>query len=84
MALSPLQSWWFRFEVATEPWVIITSTWFLAELILSIVKKKLRIIHLSIASSCSIFVRPDSILMLLSILPVVFFIYDCIPGYVLK
>ena len=41
---------------------------------LSIAKKKLRIVHLTIALACSVFIRPDTILMSLSIIPVSFFI----------
>ena len=76
MALSPLQIGWFRFVFLTEPLAIATATWFLAELILSICYKKIRILPLALCLSCSVFIRPDTILMSLSILPIVFYIYN--------
>jgi len=75
-ALSPLQSGWFRFVVLTEPMAISLSLLFLAELIYSISKKKLRSIRLAAILSCSVFIRPDTILMAISIIPIVFYIYN--------
>jgi hypothetical protein len=75
LALSPLQIGWFRF-VLTEPLAIATATWFLAELIISVSAKNLRIFHLAIALSASIYVRPDSIFMILGPCVIAFYIYD--------
>ena len=75
LALSPLQIGWFRF-ILTEPLAIASSTWFLAELIISVADKKLRIFHLASALSISIFIRPDGIFMVLGVFLVSFHIYD--------
>ncbi|MDC0060083.1 hypothetical protein OAJ19_00055 [Pelagibacteraceae bacterium] len=75
-ALSPLQSGWFRFIVLTEPMAISLSLFFLAELIYSISQKKLRVVRFATILACSVFIRPDTILMSISILPVAFYIYN--------
>ena len=75
LALSPLQIGWFRF-VLTEPLAIATATWFLAELIISVSDKKLRVFHLALALTASVYVRPDSIFMILGPCVIAFYIYD--------
>ena len=75
LALSPMQIGWFRF-VLTEPLAIATATWFLAEILISIANKKLRAFHLALALSCSIYIRPDSVFMILPVLVTSFFIND--------
>lgn len=75
LALSPLQCGWFRF-IITEPLAIAAATWFFAELINSISEKKLRIYHLSLALSFSVFIRPDTILMSVGVCLVAFYIYN--------
>ncbi len=75
LALSPLQLGWFRF-ILTEPLAIATATWFLAELIISVSNKKLRVYHLALALSASVYVRPDSIFMILGPCVIAFYIYD--------
>jgi hypothetical protein len=75
LALSPLQIGWYRF-ILTEPLVIATGTWFLAEIIISIAYKKLRVFHLALALSCSIYIRPDSVFMILAVLVTSIFIND--------
>jgi hypothetical protein len=75
LALSPLQVGWFRF-VITEPLAIACATWFLAELIISIAERKLRIFHLSLALSASVYIRPDTILMFAGVLLVASYIYN--------
>jgi hypothetical protein len=74
-ALSPLQVGWFRF-ILTEPLAIATSIWFLAELIFSVSAQKLRSVHLSIALSASIYVRPDAIFMFVGVLFVSFYFHE--------
>ncbi len=75
LALSPLQVGWFRF-ILTEPLAIATATWFLAELIISVSNKKLRAYQLALALSASVYVRPDSIFMILGPCIIAFYIYD--------
>ena len=75
LALSPLQIGWFRF-ILTEPLAIATATWFAAEIIISIHQKKLRIFHLALALSCSIYIRPDAIFMAFGVILTAFYIYD--------
>ena len=75
LALSPLQVGWFRF-ILTEPLAIATATWFLAELIISVANRKLRVFHLALALSASIYVRPDTIFMVMGVFLVSFYIYD--------
>ncbi len=73
-ALSPLQVGWFRY-VLTEPLAIATSIWFLAELIISVADRKLRPVHLALALSASIYIRPDTIFMAISAPFVSYYIY---------
>ena len=73
-ALSPLQVGWFRY-VLTEPLAIATSIWFLAELIISVADRKLRSVHLALALSASIYIRPDTIFMAISVPFVLYYIY---------
>ena len=75
LALSPLQVGWFRF-VITEPLAIAAATWFLAELVISIADRKLRKYHLALALSTSVYIRPDTILMVSGVFLVSFYIYD--------
>jgi hypothetical protein len=75
LAISPLQIGWFRF-VMTEPLAITAATWFLAELVFSVAVGKIRKYHLAIALSFSAYIRPDTILMGVSVILVAFFIYD--------
>jgi hypothetical protein len=75
LAFSPLQVGWFRF-ILTEPLAIATATWLLAEIIISIANRKLRVFHLALALSVSFFIRPDSIFMLLGICLIAFYICD--------
>ena len=75
LALSPLQVGWFRF-ILTEPLAIATATWFIAELINSISQKKLRVFHLALALSASIYIRPDAIFMALGAVVVAFYLHD--------
>jgi hypothetical protein len=75
LAISPLQIGWFRF-VITEPLAITASTWFLAELVLSVATGKIRKYHLALALSISVYIRPDSILMSVGVVLVAFYICD--------
>lgn len=74
LALSPLQVGWFRF-VLTEPLAIAAATWFFAELIISVVDRGLRVYHLALALSVSIFIRPDTVLMVFGIFLVSIYIH---------
>lgn len=74
LALSPLQIGWFRF-VLTEPLAIAVATWFFAELVISISDRKLRKYHLALALSISVYIRPDTILMIASVFLAAFYIY---------
>ena len=75
LAISPLQIGWFRF-VITEPLALAAATWFLAELVFSIAIGKIRKYHLALALSFSAYIRPDTILMSVSVVFVAFSIYD--------
>ena len=75
LAISPLQIGWFRF-VITEPLAIASATWFLAELVISLAIGKIRKYHLALALSISIYIRPDTILMGVSVVAVAFSLYD--------
>ena len=75
LAISPLQIGWFRF-VITEPLAITAATWFLAELVISVANGKIRKYHLALALSISVYIRPDTILMSVSVVLVAFSIYD--------
>lgn len=75
LAISPLQIGWFRF-VITEPLAIAAATWFLAELVISVAIGKIRKYHLALALSISVYIRPDTILMSVSVVAVAFSIYD--------
>lgn len=74
MAISPIQFGWYRFLI-TEPLAISFAMCFLSELIISIAKKEIRIIPMAIVMSLSVFVRPDTILMFVSLIPACFYIY---------
>lgn len=75
LAISPLQIGWFRF-ILTEPLALATATWFLAELVMSVAIGKIRKYHLALALSISVYIRPDTILMSVSVVFVAFYIYD--------
>ena len=75
LAISPLQIGWFRF-VITEPLALAAATWFLAELVFSIAIGKIRKYHLALALSISVYIRPDTILMGVSVIFVAFSICD--------
>jgi hypothetical protein len=55
---------------------IATATWFLAELVISVAIGKIRKYHLALALSISVYIRPDTILMSVSVVAVAFSIYD--------
>lgn len=69
LALSPLTAGWSRFPL-TESLAITASLWFLAEIINSLAVKKLRVLPLSTALAVSIYIRPDTVLMAIALLPV--------------
>jgi len=73
-ALSPLTVGWSRFPL-TESLAITASTWFLAEIINSLAQKKLRIYPLALALATSIYIRPDTVLLAIALLPVSLTIY---------
>ena len=75
LAISPLQIGWFRF-VITEPLALAAATWFLAELVFSIAIGKIRKYHLALVLSISVYIRPDTILMSVSVVLVAFSICD--------
>jgi hypothetical protein len=75
LAVSPLQIGWYRF-ILTEPLAIATSTWFLAELIISMAYRKLRVFHLALALIASIYIRPDTVFILIGAFLISFYIYD--------
>ncbi len=75
LAISPLQIGWFRY-ILTEPLAIATATWFLAELVMSVAIGKIRKYHLALALSISVYIRPDTILMSVSVVLVAFYICD--------
>jgi len=60
LALSPLTVGWSRFPL-TESLAITASMWFLAEIINSLVVKKLRILPLAAALAASIYIRPVTV-----------------------
>jgi hypothetical protein len=74
MALSPLQIGWYRFLI-TEPLAISLSIWFVSELVLSLALKKIRVFSLSVAMVLSVYVRPDTILMFVGIIPIAFYLH---------
>ena len=75
LAISPLQIGWFRF-VITEPLALAASTWFLAELVISVAIGKIRTYQLALALSISVYIRPDTILMSVGVIAVALSIYD--------
>jgi len=75
LALSPLTAGWSRFPL-TESLAITASMWFLAEIINSLAVKKLRILPLAAALAVSIYIRPDTVLMAIAVLPVSMSLYE--------
>ena len=75
LALSPLTAGWSRFPL-TESLAITASLWFLAEIINSLALKKLRVLPLAVALSASIYIRPDTVLMAIAVLPVSMHLYE--------
>ena len=75
LALSPLQVGWFRY-ILTEPLALATATWFLAELLISVAIRKVRIFQLALALSIAIYIRLDSVFMILGACLISFYIYD--------
>ena len=75
LALSPLTAGWSRFPL-TESLAITASMWFLAEIINSLAIKKLRVLPLAAALAVSIYIRPDTVLMAIAVLPVSMSLYE--------
>ena len=75
LALSPLTAGWSRFPL-TESLAITASMWFLAEIINSLAVKKLRVLPLAAALAASIYIRPDTVLMAIAVLPVSMHLYE--------
>jgi|GEM_PF-508678 len=74
MALSPVSLGWAR-SLNTEALAVATTIWVLAELFLSIARKRLRIWPLGIALACAAFIRFDNILLCFLVVVCVFAIH---------
>jgi hypothetical protein len=74
-ALSPLTVGWSRFPL-TETLAIAASMWFLAEIVNSLAANKLRSVHLATALTASTYIRPDTILMAIALIPLSISIYQ--------
>lgn len=70
-ALSPLQVAWSRF-VLTEALVLALATWLLAELLLSLHQRRLRVLTIAIPLTAMAFVRHDGVLFAVAV-PIVAF-----------
>lgn len=74
LALSPLAIAWPRFLV-TEALAITMTTWVLAELVLSLAERRLRLVPLALALAGAIFLRFDSVLLVAPIALVGFLLH---------
>ncbi len=74
MALSPLQVAWPRFT-QTETLALTTTMWVVAELLLSLAEKRLRLITLAVALGVAIFIRLDGVLLSVPVAVTSFLIY---------
>lgn len=74
LALSPLAVAWPRFLV-TEALAIATTTWVLAELVLSLAERRLRLVPLAAALAVAIFIRPDAAILAVPVAVVGFMIH---------
>lgn len=74
LALSPLQVALPR-AILTEPLATATTIWVMAELILSLAERRLRIVSLGCALAAAIFVRPDAVVLCLVVAGAAFYLH---------